>query len=54
MYQQFAQRSLPWYQGDEYLNGLAQGGSNSSALAMDLLQSCAKPSIWHVTYFVTL
>ena len=30
----------------EYSDGLAQGCSNSSALAMELLQPCAKPSIW--------
>ena len=27
-----------------YLNGLVQDGNNSSALAMELLQSCTKPS----------
>ena len=33
-----------------YIDGLAQDCSNSSALAMELLQSCAKSSIysWHV------
>ena len=30
--------------------GSAQDGSNSSALAMELLQSCAKPSIQCCTY----
>ena len=29
-----------------YLNGLAQDCSNSSALAMELLQSCTKPPFW--------
>ena len=29
----------------EYLDGLVQDCSNSSALAMELLQSCTKPSI---------
>ena len=29
------------------VNGLAQNCSNSSALALELLQSCAKPSEWH-------
>ena len=28
------------------IEGLAQDCSNSSVLAMELLQSCAKPSIW--------
>ena len=28
------------------IDGSAQDCSNSSALAMELLQSCAKPSIW--------
>ena len=31
----------PWY-----INGLVQDYSNSSALAMKLLQSCTKPTIW--------
>ena len=30
---------------DMYIDGLAQGCSSSSALALKLLQSCAKPSI---------
>ena len=31
-----------------HINGLVQDRSNFSALAMELLQSCAKPSIcWH-------
>ena len=29
----------------EYIDGLVQDCSNSSALAMELLQSCAKPRI---------
>ena len=29
----------------QYIDGLAQDCSNSSALAMELLQSCTKPSI---------
>ena len=29
-----------------HIDGLAQDCSNSSALAMELLQSCAKPSIY--------
>ena len=33
------------------IDGLAEDCSNSSALAMELLQSCAKPSImWSATY----
>ena len=35
----------------EYIDGLVQDCSNSSALAMELLQSCAKPPIWQ--YSVT-
>ena len=31
--------------GVVYIHGLVQDCSNSSALAMELLQSCAKPSI---------
>ena len=31
---------------DDYVDGLVQHCSNSSALAMELLQSCAKPSIY--------
>ena len=30
-----------------YMDGLAQNCSNAIALAMELLQSCAKPSIYH-------
>ena len=33
---------LPWH----HIDGLVQDCSNSSALAMELLQSCAKPSIY--------
>ena len=31
-----------------YIDGLVQDCSNSSALAMELLQSCTKPSIWNL------
>ena len=31
--------------GDVHIDGLVQDCSNSSALAMELLQSCTKPSI---------
>ena len=31
----------------EYMDGLMQDFSNSSAVAMELLQSCAKPSIFN-------
>ena len=36
-----------------YIDGLVQDCSNSSALALGLLQSCTQPSIWygHVFYF---
>ena len=30
------------------IDGLVQDCSNSSALAMELLQSCTKPTIWHI------
>ena len=30
-----------------HFDDLVQDCSNSSALAMELLQSCTKPSIWH-------
>ena len=30
-----------------YIDGLAQNCSNSIANALELLQSCAKPSIWN-------
>ena len=32
-----------------YFNGLVQACSNSIANAVELLQYCAKPSIWYVT-----
>ena len=32
---------------DHYIDGLVHGCSNSSVLAMELLQSCTKPSICH-------
>ena len=35
-----------WYCTWHDINGLVQDCSNSSALAMELLQSCIKPSIW--------
>ena len=31
-----------------YIDGLVQDCSNSSALAMELLQSCTKPSIYAI------
>ena len=31
---------------EQYVDGLAQDCSNSIALAMELLQSCTKPSLW--------
>ena len=34
-----------------YIDGLAQDCSNSSALAMELLQSYAKPSIWSIQQY---
>ena len=35
-----------WKKCYEYFNGLVQDCSNSSALAMELRQSCSKPSIY--------
>ena len=34
------------------IDGLVQDCSNSSALAMKLLQSCTKPSIFSVLFFI--
>ena len=34
------------------INGLAQDCSNSSALALELLQSCTKPSVWYDTVLI--
>ena len=39
-------KCTPLCTGRDYINGLAQDYSNSSALTMELLQSCAKPSIY--------
>ena len=36
---------LTYSKSQPHIDGLVQDGSNSSALAMDLLHSCAKPSI---------
>ena len=38
----------------EYIDGLLQDCSNSSALATELLQSCTKPSIYTVMLFLFL
>ena len=38
--------SLWWFIRYPDINGLVQDCSNSSALAMELLQSCTKPSTW--------
>ena len=35
------------------MDGLAQGCSNSSVIAMELLQSCAKPAIYHIRLLAT-
>ena len=35
---------------DNYIDGLAQDCSNSSALAIELLQTCTKPSIYALTF----
>ena len=34
-----------------HIGGLVQDCSNSSALAMELLQSCTKPSIWNISHW---
>ena len=34
-----------------YIDGLGQNCSNSRVLAMELLQSYTKPSIWHASYW---
>ena len=39
-------------QNGGHFNGLVQDCSNSSALAMELLQSCTKPSILQITFSV--
>ena len=38
--------SMAFNWSSHYLNGLVQDCSDSSALALELLQSCTKPSIW--------
>ena len=35
-----------------HIDGLAQDCSNSSAIAMELLQSCTKPAIWFTVLFI--
>ena len=40
------------YQSIHHIDGLVQDCSNSSALAMELLQSFTKPSIWAVNFTV--
>ena len=37
--------SISIFASNEYINGLVQACSNSSALTMEILQSCTKPSI---------
>ena len=49
----------PWHQFYKrclnlYIEGLAQGCNNSSELAMELLQSCTKPLIWHLFFQLAL
>ena len=41
------------YKKTNQINGLAQDCSNSSALAMELLQSCAKPSTYFIHYLAS-
>ena len=35
-----------WSMESKYIDGLVQDCSNSFANALELLQSCTKPSIW--------
>ena len=39
-----------WMIQAHHIDGLVQDCSNSSALAMELLQSCTKPSIYSIVY----
>ena len=39
---------------DSYIDGLVQGCSNSSALAMELLQYHIKPPIWSMLTLVCM
>ena len=41
-----------WTANMHYADGLAQDCSNSSVLAMELLQSCTKPSMWIMVFFI--
>ena len=36
---------------EDDIDGFVQDGNNSSAFAMELLQSCTEPSIWHEDVF---
>ena len=40
------QSTVAWRVYQDHTDGLVQDCSNSGALAMELLQSCSKPSIW--------
>ena len=46
-------QNITWTKVDQYIrrhiDGSAQDNSNSNALAMELLQSCTKPSIYGLT-----
>ena len=47
--------SLLFYKSNqEYINGLSQDSGNSSALTMELLQSCTKPLIYDVITVVNV
>ena len=37
-----------------YVDGLVQGSSNSIANELELLQACAKPSMWHIYMYMPL
>ena len=37
---------IRWYKNGPYIDDLVQDGSKSSALAIELLQSCTDPSIY--------
>ena len=40
-----------WDSGDQCIDGLVQDCGIFSALAMEILQSCTKPSVWHMDIY---
>ena len=45
----FVLSAVMWRNAD-YIDGLVNGGSNSGTLAMELLQCCTQPSIYHMCH----